>query len=262
MAMSWGRPTSWRASFPPLSSGIISMPDRQLRINTLSRYRGRPPRLVLEEHNHCEVPAGCGGVVLRWRNFSDGNARRVVAFRQRGTTNVLGWRGADYRTADHSLWRACAGHTPRGGRSRKACSCSPPSAAPSPASMGNNRPIRRNGFFRSPTGRGNTRRRFLPTIHGANSFRRFPVAANDRTAHGPAAGKGIHPATPLLDFGEAGSKATVLASRRRPFGLCLSHAARAGCPRTGPPPLRPPEVYTDGSGGSNECRRRSCTDAQ
>jgi len=25
-------------------------------------------RLVLEEHGHCEVPAGCGGVVLRWRN--------------------------------------------------------------------------------------------------------------------------------------------------------------------------------------------------
>ncbi len=30
--------------------------------------RKQPGRLVLEEHGHCEVPAGCGGVVLRWRN--------------------------------------------------------------------------------------------------------------------------------------------------------------------------------------------------
>jgi hypothetical protein len=26
------------------------------------------PTYVLEEHSHCEVPAGCGGVVLRWRD--------------------------------------------------------------------------------------------------------------------------------------------------------------------------------------------------
>jgi hypothetical protein len=38
------------------------------RLNSLDRFRKQPGRLVLEEHSHCEVPAGCGGVVLRWRN--------------------------------------------------------------------------------------------------------------------------------------------------------------------------------------------------
>jgi hypothetical protein len=43
------------------------MSDEQ-RLNSLDRFRKQPGRLVLEEHGHCEVPAGCGGVVLRWRN--------------------------------------------------------------------------------------------------------------------------------------------------------------------------------------------------
>src|SRR5206468_12707267 len=42
------------------------MSEQQL--NSLDRFRKKPERLVLEEHGHCEVPAGCGGVVLRWRN--------------------------------------------------------------------------------------------------------------------------------------------------------------------------------------------------
>jgi hypothetical protein len=37
-------------------------------LNSLERFRKRPGRLVLETHSHCEVPAGCGGVVLRWRD--------------------------------------------------------------------------------------------------------------------------------------------------------------------------------------------------
>lgn len=41
---------------------------REQPTNSLERFRKRSPRLVLEEHDHCEVPAGCGGVVLRWRN--------------------------------------------------------------------------------------------------------------------------------------------------------------------------------------------------
>lgn len=44
------------------------MDDEDLRLNTLHRFAKHSPRLVLEEHGHCEVPAGCGGVVLRWRN--------------------------------------------------------------------------------------------------------------------------------------------------------------------------------------------------
>jgi hypothetical protein len=42
------------------------MADKKL--NSLDRFRKQSPRLVLEHHSHCEVPAGCGGVVLRWRN--------------------------------------------------------------------------------------------------------------------------------------------------------------------------------------------------
>lgn len=32
----------------------------------LNRLRKQNHGLILEEHSHCEVPAGCGGVVLRW----------------------------------------------------------------------------------------------------------------------------------------------------------------------------------------------------
>jgi hypothetical protein len=44
------------------------MAKKNLNLNSLSRYSKQSPRLVLEEHGHCEVPAGCGGVVLRWIN--------------------------------------------------------------------------------------------------------------------------------------------------------------------------------------------------
>lgn len=40
----------------------------ELQINSLDRFRKQPGRLVLEQHGGCEVPAGCGGVILRWRN--------------------------------------------------------------------------------------------------------------------------------------------------------------------------------------------------
>jgi hypothetical protein len=41
--------------------------DDELRLNELVRFRKTSPGLALEAHSHCEVPAGCGGVVLRWR---------------------------------------------------------------------------------------------------------------------------------------------------------------------------------------------------
>jgi hypothetical protein len=43
-----------------------------LNLNSISRFSKRSPRLHLEEHGHCEVPAGCGGVVLRWYNPARG----------------------------------------------------------------------------------------------------------------------------------------------------------------------------------------------
>src|SRR5262249_6025263 len=42
--------------------------ERELKLNSLARYSKTSPLFILEEHGHCEVPAGCGGVVLRWRN--------------------------------------------------------------------------------------------------------------------------------------------------------------------------------------------------
>ncbi len=44
----------------------------ELKLNTIGRFVKRSPCLALEQHNHCEVPAGCGGVVLRWFNPSRG----------------------------------------------------------------------------------------------------------------------------------------------------------------------------------------------
>src|SRR3990172_1092423 len=32
----------------------------------LNRFSKRPDRFLLEEYSSCEVPAGCGGIVLRW----------------------------------------------------------------------------------------------------------------------------------------------------------------------------------------------------
>jgi hypothetical protein len=40
--------------------------DDDLRINTLHRFAKHSPKLILHEYSHCEIPAGCGGVVLRW----------------------------------------------------------------------------------------------------------------------------------------------------------------------------------------------------
>jgi hypothetical protein len=44
------------------------MADRDLKLNSLARYAKSSPDLVLEEWSHCEIPAGCGGAVLRWWN--------------------------------------------------------------------------------------------------------------------------------------------------------------------------------------------------
>lgn len=46
--------------------------EEDLALNTLHRFRKRSPRLTLQVHSHCEVPAGCGGVVLRWVDPSAG----------------------------------------------------------------------------------------------------------------------------------------------------------------------------------------------
>jgi hypothetical protein len=45
---------------------VASDDEEALRLNTLHRFSKHSPRLLLQEYSHCEVPAGCGGVVLRW----------------------------------------------------------------------------------------------------------------------------------------------------------------------------------------------------
>jgi hypothetical protein len=47
------------------------MPE-DLKLNSISRFSKASPRLHLEEHGSCEIPAGCGGVVLRWYNPANG----------------------------------------------------------------------------------------------------------------------------------------------------------------------------------------------
>lgn len=53
------------------------MSDEDLRINTLHRFAKHSPRLTLQEYSHCEVPAGCGGVVLRWVDPEGGPIARI-----------------------------------------------------------------------------------------------------------------------------------------------------------------------------------------
>ena len=55
------------------------MAEKQ-ELNSLNRFRKQSAKLVLEEHGHCEVPAGCGGVILRWRNPQLSRNVRVYCF--------------------------------------------------------------------------------------------------------------------------------------------------------------------------------------
>lgn len=54
--------------------------DEALRLNTVHRFRKHSPRLLLEEYSHCEVPAGCGGAVLRWVDPQVGTPAIVRVF--------------------------------------------------------------------------------------------------------------------------------------------------------------------------------------
>jgi hypothetical protein len=57
------------------------MDERELKLNSLSRYSKSSPMYVLEEYGHCEIPAGCGGVVLRWRNPREGVPLEMSLYR-------------------------------------------------------------------------------------------------------------------------------------------------------------------------------------
>jgi hypothetical protein len=61
-----------------------------LEINTLHRFAKHSPRLVLQEYSHCEVPAGCGGVVIRWYDPTAG-APALVRLSARGYDRAEVW---------------------------------------------------------------------------------------------------------------------------------------------------------------------------
>lgn len=62
--------------------------DEDLRINTLHRFAKHSPRLALYEYSHCEIPAGCGGVVLRWIDPAQGWPARVSVQLPNGSSTV------------------------------------------------------------------------------------------------------------------------------------------------------------------------------
>ena len=65
-----------------------------LRLNSIDRYRKRSDRLILEEHSSCEVPAGCGGVVLRWGR-PDGGIPVSMRVSQLGDSEI--YCGGEFR---------------------------------------------------------------------------------------------------------------------------------------------------------------------
>lgn len=60
-----------------------------LKLNDLDRYRKRSASLILQEYSHCEVPAGCGGVVLRWVDLDEAVPLTVYAAAVGGVTLSL-----------------------------------------------------------------------------------------------------------------------------------------------------------------------------
>jgi hypothetical protein len=71
------------------------MDEQELKLNGISRYSKRSPRLVLEEYGHCEVPAGCGGVVLRWRKPNQPVPALLSESACNGPLAYLGLNGED-----------------------------------------------------------------------------------------------------------------------------------------------------------------------
>jgi hypothetical protein len=72
------------------------MADRDLNLNSLARYAKQSPDLVLEERSHCEIPAGCGGVVLRWWNPKQGIPVAIWVHSQAGREMWLDGRPVSY----------------------------------------------------------------------------------------------------------------------------------------------------------------------
>ncbi len=56
------------------------MADEDLKLNNLPRFSKSSRQLVLREYSNCEVPAGCGGIVFRWKNPDNPVAFEMLLF--------------------------------------------------------------------------------------------------------------------------------------------------------------------------------------
>ena len=58
--------------------GSADAADLALQLNSLDRFRKQSSSLLLEQYSHCEVPAGCGGVVMRWVDPRVGTPAQLI----------------------------------------------------------------------------------------------------------------------------------------------------------------------------------------
>jgi hypothetical protein len=79
-----------------MSSDDEKLRSKKLRLNTLHRFAKHSDRLVLMEYSHCEVPAGCGGYVMRWH---DPRAGRPLVLNVACPTEVQGFLDGEPITA-------------------------------------------------------------------------------------------------------------------------------------------------------------------
>ena len=59
---------------------VVYMADEDLKLNNLPRFSKSSRRLVLREYSNCEVPAGTGGVVFRWKKSDNPVAFEMLLF--------------------------------------------------------------------------------------------------------------------------------------------------------------------------------------
>lgn len=65
-------------------------PERPLKLNSLRVNANQLPDMIYQEYSHCEVPAGCGGVVIRWRARNAGLPAQLRAEPGRNETFLDG----------------------------------------------------------------------------------------------------------------------------------------------------------------------------
>ena len=85
------------------------MPGKDLKLNSLSRFSKQSPLFILEGYTHCEVPAGCGGVVLRWLTPDEPIPMHGDFFSNNGTLKMDALDGGD-RLRTFRVWVPYGSH--------------------------------------------------------------------------------------------------------------------------------------------------------